>query len=161
VVFAVEEPTVNQGLDAELFDILVRTVQEMPALQNMKISLKRVSPGVVVFEMEVAPDYSNSIGTAHGGLIAALADTAMGYSGISLDQMLVTLEMNLNYFATVKVGEKVTAEAEVINAGKKTVVAEARIYNSGRRLVAKSRGTYSPVGRLTELGPRLLKPATS
>lgn len=151
-----EELTVNRGLDEELFDTLSKTVREMPALRNMNISLKQIAPGSVVFEMYVAPGYSNTIGTAHGGLIASLADTAMGYSGISQDLMLVTLEMNLNYFATVKVGETVTAEAEVIYAGRKTVVAEARIYDSGRRLVAKSRGTYSPVGKLSELGPKLL-----
>ncbi|NPV90124.1 MAG: PaaI family thioesterase [Firmicutes bacterium] len=156
MVLAMEEGAINQGLDEGLFKVLLRTVQEMPALKNLNISLKRISPGRVVFEMDIGPGYSNTIGTAHGGVIASLADTAMGYAGISLDQMLVTLEMNLNYFATVKVGERVIAEAEVIYAGKKTVVAEAGIYDSRRRLVAKSRGTYSPVGRLTEIGPGLL-----
>mgnify|MGYP005851408367 CR=1 FL=1 len=138
----------NRGLGEALFDTIDKT---MPALQNMKISLKYIAPGRAGFEMQVSPGFSNSRGTAHGGVIAAFADTVMGYAGISLDLMLVTLEMNLNYFAPAGLGEKLEAEGWVVHAGRTTVVAEAEIRDSGRRLVAKSRGTYFPVGRISEL----------
>ena len=117
----------------------------------MNIKLKYIAPKRAGFEMTVDPGFANSIGTAHGGLIAAFADTVMGYAGISLDLALVTLEMNLNYFASVKIGEKITADAKVIHAGKTTVVAEAKVYNSSKKLVSKSRGTYFPVGKISEL----------
>lgn len=141
----------NRGLKEELFNSIDRTIREMPALQNLKIFLKYIAPGRAGFEMQVSPGFSNSRGTLHGGVIAAFADTVMGYAGISLDLMLVTLEMNLNYFAPAGLGERLDAEGWVIHAGKNTVVAEAEIRDSGKRLVAKSRGTYFPVGKISEL----------
>lgn len=147
----------NRGLEEGLFRTIVKTVQEMPALKNMKITLRQIAPGKAGFEMLIDPGYSNSRGTAHGGLIASFADTAMGYAGISLDLMLVTLEMNLNYFASVKVGERIFADAEVVHNGRTTVVAEAKIYDSGNRIISKSRGTYFPVGKISEMGSNLIE----
>lgn len=141
----------NKGLDEKLFNTILKTILDMPALQNMNIVPKYLAPGKAGFEMTVDPTYSNSRGTAHGGLIAALVDTTMGYAGICLDLMLVTLEMNLNYFASVNVGEKIFADGEVIHAGRTTVVAEARVYDSKNKLVTKSRGTYFPVGKMSEI----------
>lgn len=138
----------NRGLDEKLFRKIVEHSQNIKALKNMNITLKYVAPNKAGFEMTAAEEYSNSRGTVHGGVIATFADTVMGFAGISLGFMLVTLEMNLNYFAPVKIGETLTAEAEVIHAGQKTVVAEANMYNGSNKLVSKSRGTYIPVGRL-------------
>jgi uncharacterized protein (TIGR00369 family) len=143
-------PVENRGLAEQLFWKIVKDIEEMPALQKMNIKLKYLAPGGAGFEMYIDPDYANSRRTAHGGLIASLMDTVMGYAGISLDLKLVTVEMNLNYFAAVKIGEVITAEAKVIHAGKTTVVAEAEVYNAQKELVSKSRGTYFPVGKVTE-----------
>lgn len=146
-----EYPVENRGLEEKLFKTVVRTIQEMPALQKMGIRVAYLAPGRAGFEMTVDPGYSNTRGTAHGGLIAAFVDTVMGYAGITLDLMLVTLEMNINYFLSVKVGERVTAESEVLHAGRKTVVTEAKVFDSRNRLVSKSRGTYFPVDKISNI----------
>lgn len=144
-------PVENRGLEEQLFRKIVKDIEEMPALQKMNIKLKYLAPGGAGFEMYIDPAYANSRRTAHGGLIASLMDTVMGYAGISLNLQLVTVEMNLNYFNAAKIGEVITAEARVIHAGKITVVAEAEVYNTEKELVSKSRGTYFPVGKVTEL----------
>ena len=140
----------NRGLEEELFKKIVHHSKNMQALRNLNITLKYLAPGRAGSEMVVDRCYSNSRGTAHGGIIATFVDTVMGFACITLDLLLVTLEMNLNYFAPVQIGEKISAEAEVIHAGKTTVVAEAVVYNSSKKIVSKSRGTFFPVGKISE-----------
>lgn len=132
----------NRGLEEGFFDSLVTTFQDSPALKAFKIKLRYLGPGQAGLEMMVPDKYKNTRGLAHGGVTASLVDTAMGISVITFNLWVVTLEMNLNYLAPVKTGERVSVEGRAVHVGKKTAVAEAEVYNSKKMIVAKSRGTF-------------------
>jgi acyl-CoA thioesterase len=132
----------NRGLKENLFHEISSIVKRVPSYPDLGINAIYLSPGMSSLEVVVArPEAGNSLGDIHGGIIAAIADAAMGLTAYALNFRLVTLELNINYLAPVKLGERLTAEGRAIHTGRKTVVAEAGLYNSGKKLVAKSRGT--------------------
>ena len=93
-------------------------------------------------KMTISHEYTTVMGRLHGGIIAALADTAMGWSVLSLGRISVTVDMTLNYFVPVFEPTELTAKGYVIHAGRNTVVAEAELFANNDKLVAKSRGTF-------------------
>lgn len=134
--------THNQGLNEEIFSYIVNGIQKSVALNNFKISIAYLAPGKAGLKMDVGEEYSNSRGTAHGGIIAALVDSSMGISIITLGFRVMTLELNLNYLAPVKIGDQLSSEGRVVHIGKNTAVAEAEVFNCDQNLIAKSRGTF-------------------
>lgn len=132
----------NRGIDEKLFTAILTAMRDIPVLKTTHTTVKHLGAGNAGIEMKVVQDFENSRGLLHGGLIATLADTVMGLSMLTLNYRGVTLELNINYLAPVQIGEKLTAQGQVIHAGQNTLVAEASVYNHEEVLVAKSRGTF-------------------
>ena len=132
----------NKGINEELFNTLVTRFEEVPFLNTMCINLLYLGQGIAGIKMTTRHEYTTVMGRLHGGIIAALADSAMGWSVLSLGRISVTVDMTLNYFAPVFETTELTAKGYVIHAGKNTVVAEAELFANNEKLVAKSRGTF-------------------
>lgn len=146
-----ETPLVeNQGLNAALFEKVVDISNNIPAHQNLNIVLLMLAPGQAELLITVGPEFANSYGTAHGGVIATFADSAMGVALRTLNIRVVTLEMNINYFSRVKTGEILRVKAHAIHPGHQISVVEAEVFNQKANLVAKSRGTFFRVGQVME-----------
>lgn len=63
----------------------------------------------------------NINGTTHGGIIAAVLDTAMGTlcrCYLQPDNSTATINLNINYLRPVRTGEKLYARAELIRHGR-------------------------------------------
>src|ERR1700674_4784763 len=72
--------------------------------------------------------HCNSRGLPHGGVIAALADNAMGLScGSALQsvQGLVTVSLSVDYVGAAKIGQWVQIEPRVLKTGKSMAFADA------------------------------------
>ncbi|WP_209861586.1 PaaI family thioesterase [Chitinophaga sp. OAE865] len=72
----------------------------------------------------------------HGGVIAALADTAGGYAATTLyreDVSFLTIEFKINFLRQAK-GEKLIAKATVIKGGATLTVAQTDLFtvNDGK-----------------------------
>ena len=70
----------------------------------------------VIIGLRLAKPHTNSRGLIHGGLIAALADAAMGYS--CAHQMgnvssLVTIGLAVDFIGSAKIGQWLTIESDV------------------------------------------------
>ncbi len=63
------------------------------------------------------------------------------FSALEPGQSCTTLEIKINYLATVTAGE-LAAEASVIARTKRTGVLEARVHGDGGALVAVATGTF-------------------
>lgn len=103
-----------------------------------------IGDGHCSFALTVGPDHTNPYGAVHGGVVAALVDQAMGgalYSRLDPGERCTTLEIKINYLATVTSGE-LTADASVLQRTKRTAVLEARVHGDGGKLVAAATGTF-------------------
>lgn len=136
----------NQGLEEDLFESVLKYASSINVNHFLNAEVISLSPGRAEMAMTVLKEQANSHGRAHGGMIAAFADSAMGVAIRTLNIRVVTIEMNINYLAQLNVGERLTTCAWVVHAGKSLVVAEAEVKN-GEKLIAKSRATFYTVRR--------------
>jgi uncharacterized protein (TIGR00369 family) len=101
-----------------------------------------------VLGLTVAAAHTNSRGFLHGGLIAALADNAMGLScGVVLAREglpangLVTISLGVDYVGKAEIGQWLAFETTYVRPGRTICFAEAEITADGAP-VARARATF-------------------
>jgi uncharacterized protein (TIGR00369 family) len=106
--------------------------------------VQHVERGKVTIRMPVNARHKQVHGVIHGGVLAALADTAGGlatYMASPLGTRVATVEMKINFLEAVEAGS-VTAEAEVVRIGRHIAVADCDLRDNSGRLVAKALMTF-------------------
>ncbi|MDB5456803.1 MAG: thioesterase superfamily protein [Caulobacter sp.] len=100
--------------------------------------------------LEVREAHTNSRGLLHGGLIAALADNAMGLScGVRLarDRVvaaaggLVTVSLSLDYLGLARQGQWLVFDTDFVRPGKTLCFAEASVTADGD-LIARAHASF-------------------
>ncbi|MEM7767506.1 MAG: PaaI family thioesterase [Pseudomonadota bacterium] len=102
----------------------------------------------VIIGLHIGAAHCNSRGLVHGGVIAALADNAMGLScgrAIAADGRqisgLVTVSLSLDYLGAAKLGGWLTFEPDVIKAGGSLAFVRALIKSDGTE-IARASATF-------------------
>ena len=93
--------------------------------------------------------HCNSRGFLHGGVIAALADNAMGLScGKSLPSTegLVTISLNVDYAGTARADQWLQVEPRVLRTGRSMGFADAVVTANGQ-IVARASATFRVLGQ--------------
>ncbi len=124
---------------------LARRLHESNAARQFGFRLAAAEPGRAVVRMRVAPRHKQVHGVVHGGILAALADTAGGlacYMLLPRGTRLATVEMKINYLEAVERGT-LEAEAHVLRKGRNLAVVECDVRDRERRLVGKALMTFS------------------
>ncbi|MEM6482643.1 MAG: PaaI family thioesterase [Pseudomonadota bacterium] len=104
------------------------------------------SAGFACIEAPLAPHLMNRQGLPHGGVYAALLDTAMGFCGCYTGDPnhrlnALTLSMNVNYVAQAK-GTHLKAEAYVTGGGRSTYFASGTVHDNTGALIANATGVF-------------------
>jgi uncharacterized protein (TIGR00369 family) len=105
----------------------------------------RVLPDRVVIGFHVSEAHTNSRGMLHGGLIAALADNAMGMScsiviqgeGRQMEAKPVTVSLAIDYVGAAKQGQWVVVDTQYVKTGKTLCFAQAFVTADGE-IVARA-----------------------
>ena len=121
-----------------------RRFQRVGAVRLLGMKLLRLAPGRATLLLDAGPQHSHPQGV-HGGVLAALADSALAMAVLTrlpAQVRISTVEMKINYLSTHQRG-RLRAEARVLRLGKRLAVGEVEIRNQSRQLVAKSLLTYS------------------
>jgi uncharacterized protein (TIGR00369 family) len=124
---------------------LARRLRSSNTARQFGFELEAAEPGRAVLEMKVRPRHRQVHGVVHGGILAALADTAGGlatYMSVPRGARVATIEMKINYLEAVERGT-LTAEARVLRLGRNFAVVEADIRDQDARLVARALMTFS------------------
>lgn len=100
--------------------------------------------GIAEFTMETDPvRHGNVMGTLHGGALATLADTAMGFAfatTLAGDESFATLEMKVSFLRPVWTS-KLAARATVVHRGRTTGLVECRVTDERDRLIGHATST--------------------
>jgi uncharacterized protein (TIGR00369 family) len=102
--------------------------------------------GMAVVDMTPFEEMANSLGFVHGGMISALADSAMGRALRTIKPGVarsMSFDLKLSFISAAKVGETLRATGRVVHAGRRTAVTECRVEGPGGRLVATASGTFA------------------
>jgi uncharacterized protein (TIGR00369 family) len=119
----------------------------MPVAALLGINIKSVESGRSEVEMEMSGDHANTMGTLHGGIYCALADTAMGVAFASMlgeGETLTTLELKINYLKPVWNG-KLLAKGRVVKKGRLTGMVECDVLDENAQLVARASSTFMTI----------------
>ena len=78
----------------------------------------------------------------HGGILAAIVDTAADYAiAAKLGRPVPTISVRVDYHKAAMPGDLI-AKARVVRMGSQYSTAEAYVYDADENLVASGRGTY-------------------
>ena len=83
-----------------------------PASRAMGMGLVELGPGRAVVAMTVRDDMVNGYGIAHGGLVAALADSAFALACNSRGRMTVASGFDVSFLEAGRLGDRLLAAAE-------------------------------------------------
>ena len=95
----------------------------------------------------IAKPHTNSRGFAHGGLVSALADNAMGLScGLGLEGAngLLTVNLALDFLSVAKVGQWLQVEPTIVKRGRSLCFASALVTADGKPC-ARASATFQVV----------------
>lgn len=113
--------------------------RKSPLTEPWEPLYSKVLPDRVVIGLYVREPHTNSRGMLHGGLIAALADNAMGMScsiviqaeGRSMEAKPVTVSMSTDFIGAAKLGQWVVFDTQYVKTGKTLCFAQAFVTADG------------------------------
>jgi uncharacterized protein (TIGR00369 family) len=104
----------------------------------------RKTEKAVMIGLRLAEPHTNSRGLIHGGLIASLADNAMGYScaqAMGWTASLLTVSLAVDYIGTARIGQWLAVECDVIKTGSTICFAQSLIM-ADDTAIARANGTF-------------------
>jgi uncharacterized protein (TIGR00369 family) len=113
------------------FNSLVGPLYERRCGKNLSLGLR------------VEAKHSNSRGICHGGVLATLADLALGYamqSHLDSDKGagFVTAHLSLDYAGSAKIGDWIESVAEIQRVGSRLAFLNCYLLAGGQRIVRAS-----------------------
>src|SRR5579872_6983630 len=97
--------------------------------------------------LRLAKPHTNARGLIHGGLIASLADNAMGYScaqATAWATSFVTISLAVDYVGSAEIGQWLSVESDVIRTGSTICFAQSLI-KADDIVIARASGTFRVV----------------
>lgn len=127
----------------------------IPMLQTLGIKLLESSERHAVTEVIVDQRHADYYGGTHGGLLAALADTACFFPQplIPAGLQVTTVNLSLNYMRPVSLGEHLRARANLLHLGKGTANLSISILDDEGKQVVHGTALLMIVGEASESSP--------
>jgi uncharacterized protein (TIGR00369 family) len=128
-------------------------------MQLIGAKLVEAAGGRAAIEVPYRPDLTQQNGYFHGGVVAAIADTASGYAAYTTmpaDASVLTVEFKIN-LVNPAAGELLRAEAKVRKAGRTLVVVGATvtaIRGESEVLCGDMLGTFVVLRNSSDVEPR-------
>ena len=116
-----------------------------PINETLGMTLVEVGDGRAVFELTPEEWHYNPIGSVHGGILATLADSALGcavHTKLSAGTGYTSLDLTIKFTraATLDSGT-LTCEGHVVTIGRRTATAEAQITDKTGRVIGHAVAT--------------------
>ncbi len=114
--------------------------------------LSQQTADALYLALEIREAHCNARGFAHGGLISALADNAMGHSAVlqarrragSEKASAVTVSLSLDFIDSARVGDCVEFQPTVLKVGRTLAFVDCRVV-CGERLIARGNASFRMV----------------
>jgi uncharacterized protein (TIGR00369 family) len=127
-----------------------RQVRRSPLTDPWEPIYQKQTPDALILGLRLATPHTNARGFAHGGLIAALTDKAMGHScGYrmrSVTSSLVTVSMAIDFISSAQIGQWLTVETDVIKTGSTLCFAQCFV-KADDVVIARANATFRVVAK--------------
>ena len=108
------------------------------AATKLGMRLASFADGEAVVALDADASHANPMGTVQGGILAAIADAAMGWAYMTTlaeGESYTTLELKTNFLRPVRAG-RLEARARVRNAGRTVALVECDVVAEGGKVAA-------------------------
>ena len=116
-----------------------------PYVRLLRMRFIAVSDGSATFEMPATTELYNPNNVVHGGALASLADSAMGFAVFSTllpGENFTTAELHVNFLKAVTADTgMLRSTGRVVHRGQQIAVAEAEIVDQQNQLIARASST--------------------
>ena len=117
--------------------------KKIPFVTHLKILTETLGKGTAHLSLPIEPHLTNSLGTAHGGVIVSLLDVALCTAARTLhpDSIgVITIDLSVSFIGAAG-GTRLAADARVLKDGRSMSFVEAEAKNDDGSLVAKAIAT--------------------
>jgi uncharacterized protein (TIGR00369 family) len=128
--------------------------KKIPYVQHLRIQTDELGEGTARLSVPIEPHLTNSLGTAHGGVIVSLLDVALCTAARTLHPEsigVITIDLSVSFIGGAS-GKRLLADARVLKDGRSMSFVEGEAKNDDGSLVAKAIATVRV--RLRERGER-------
>lgn len=126
------------GLDF-LREVQAGRIAPAPVGRTLDFALDEVEHGRAVFSLVPGEEHYNPIGSMHGGVFAALLDSAAGcavQSTLPQGMAYTSLDLTVKFLRPVTVDTgRVRAIGTLVSGGRRTALAQAQLVDSADRLL--------------------------
>ncbi len=139
-----DEEIEGPGLDERHLGALKERVSKSPFHRWAGLELISVGDGRAELAMDLRPHHFNPQGIVHGGIITAVADTAIGLAlrsqlGAGLTHR--TAQLNVHFLAKGE-GNRLVGRGRAIHLGQRMGYGESEVIDGQGRLLARASGTF-------------------
>jgi len=121
-----------------------------PVTDSWRPLYSRTDVEAIVIGLTVAEQHCNGRGFLHGGVMASLADNAMGLSvhraaesrGTPIGSRALTTGLSIDYLSTAAQGAWIEIRSRVHELGRSIGVADCLIIDSNDLVVARANATF-------------------
>ncbi|UUU34119.1 PaaI family thioesterase [Streptomyces sp. CA-210063] len=121
------------------------TLPTPPAMDTLAIEPLEIEPGRTVFELTPAGWHYNALGTVHGGVLATLADNALGaavFTRLPAGTGYTTQGLTITFLRPVTVDTgRIRCEGTAVHVGRRSAYATATVTDLTGRLLAHATTT--------------------
>ena len=108
----------------QTWSIFIFKTFTLPYFKFMNATVLATDRGYAKVTLPIKPEYSNTYGISHGGIVTSLVDMVSGVALRTLKLRIVTIEVTTDYFKTVALADRLTAEAKLVHEGNKILHAD-------------------------------------
>lgn len=132
-------------LHTELVTELRERLRDSAFYRWAGVEIVDAAPGRAEIAFEAGPEHVNLQGLVHGGMLATLADTAMGLAVRTVlepGRRHVTVQLGVEFLAPGRAG-RIVARGRSVKVGRQLGFAEADVVDARGRLLARAHSTLS------------------
>ena len=123
-----------------------RMIANDPTSAALGMTVMRAEPGKAVVRMTVRADMLNGFAVAHGGLVFALADTALALACNETDAVTLVAGADISFLSPAREGDELEAVAERRTLEGRAGLYDVRVSAGDGRVVAELRGRTRVTG---------------
>lgn len=111
------------------------------------VTVIKYQQGYCMTRTAIRPEFTNPIGSIHGGLLCTIADTTAGISTIRIeeDSTVTTISSDMQFLRPAMNLSHIYCQAEMIKDGKRIAFADVKLMTEDGILLAKGSFTFARI----------------